>query len=116
MELEEQLYTKLTIESSEIQVLLCDSSDNWRDAKNENDSDLHIVPKCSFSATMAYCVQALKTIPKQVSSMFSSILCVIEWISIFRRILCVLKWMHGELHPRVDSHVCNAESFFQLQI
>ncbi|XP_045467694.1 vacuolar protein sorting-associated protein 13C-like [Harmonia axyridis] len=63
MELEEQLYTKLTIESSDIQVLLCDSSDNWRDARNENDSDLHIVPKCGFSATTAYCVQSLKSIP-----------------------------------------------------
>ncbi|XP_044757951.1 vacuolar protein sorting-associated protein 13A-like [Coccinella septempunctata] len=63
MELEEQLYTKLTIESSDIQVLLCDSSDNWREAKDENDSDLHIVPKCGFSATTAYCVQSLKTIP-----------------------------------------------------
>lgn len=66
MELEEQLYTKLTIESSDIQILLCNHGENWREAKNENDSDLHLVPKFSFSATMAYCVQALKTIPKQV--------------------------------------------------
>ncbi|KAL3277157.1 hypothetical protein HHI36_012509 [Cryptolaemus montrouzieri] len=64
MELEEKLYTKLTIESSGIQVLLCDSSDNWREAKHENDSELHVVPKFGFNATYAYCVQLLKTIPK----------------------------------------------------
>ncbi|KAK9875024.1 hypothetical protein WA026_005834 [Henosepilachna vigintioctopunctata] len=63
MELEEQLYSKLTIESSDMQVLLCDSSENWREAKHETNSDLHIIPKFSFNAVFAYCVQMLKTIP-----------------------------------------------------
>ncbi|RZF33558.1 hypothetical protein LSTR_LSTR008204 [Laodelphax striatellus] len=45
MELEERLYDRLHLDLSDLQVLLCDSGDEWRDAKKGHDSELHLIPK-----------------------------------------------------------------------
>lgn len=63
MELEEQLYSKLNIDCSDIQILFCDTSDNWKDARKEKDTEMHIIPKTNFSSVYAVSVADLKTIP-----------------------------------------------------
>ncbi|GJQ74448.1 hypothetical protein Trydic_g21318 [Trypoxylus dichotomus] len=65
MELEEQLYSRFRIEGSDIQVLFCDSSEDWRSGRKERDTELHMLAKNSFSATYANCVKSMTSIPKQ---------------------------------------------------
>ncbi|EEZ98160.2 hypothetical protein TcasGA2_TC000586 [Tribolium castaneum] len=64
MEMEEQLYSKYHIECTDMQVLFCQNSDNWKDERKEKDTDLHIIPKTAFSATYACCTRIEKTIPR----------------------------------------------------
>lgn len=64
MELEEQLYSKLFVNCSDVQILFCDTSDNWKDARKEKDTEMHIIPKTSFSSIYALSVANLKTIPR----------------------------------------------------
>lgn len=64
MELEERMYTKLNIQCTDLQLLFCDSSDNWKDARKEKDTEMHIVPKISFNAIYAVCVSTLQTLPR----------------------------------------------------
>lgn len=64
MEMEEQLYSKYHIECSEMQILFCQNSDNWKDERKEKDTDLHIIPKTAFSAMYACCTRIEKTIPR----------------------------------------------------
>ncbi|XP_068086254.1 intermembrane lipid transfer protein VPS13A [Anabrus simplex] len=45
MELEERLYDRLHLEFSEMQLLFCDSGEEWREARRQQDSDYHLVPK-----------------------------------------------------------------------
>ncbi|KAG8309677.1 hypothetical protein J6590_078973 [Homalodisca vitripennis] len=45
MELEERLYDRFHIDFSELQILFCDSGEEWRDAKKQLDSDYHLLPK-----------------------------------------------------------------------
>lgn len=63
-ELEEKVYSKLHVENSNTQILFCDTGDNWRDAKKEKDTELHLVPKIGFSATFATTTAQIKTIPR----------------------------------------------------
>ncbi|RZC35875.1 vacuolar protein sorting-associated protein 13A-like, partial [Asbolus verrucosus] len=63
MEMEEQLYSKLHIECSDMQVLFCQNSDDWKDERKEKDTDLHVIPKTAFSAIYAKCSKIEKTIP-----------------------------------------------------
>lgn len=64
MEMEEQMYSKLLIECSEMQLLFCQNSDSWKDERKEKDTDLHLIPKTSFSATYARRSNSEKTIPR----------------------------------------------------
>ncbi|XP_057653630.1 intermembrane lipid transfer protein VPS13A-like [Diorhabda carinulata] len=63
MELEEQLYTKLFVNFTDFQILFCDNNDNWKDAKKEKCSDLHVIPQTSYSAICAVSVAQIRTIP-----------------------------------------------------
>lgn len=63
-ELEERIYTKMHVETTDAQILFCDSGDNWRDAKKEKDTELHLIPKSGFIATFAIATKELKTIPR----------------------------------------------------
>lgn len=64
MEKEEQLYSKLHVNGSGFQILFCQNTDNWRDARKEKDTDLHLLPKTAFKITLAKCTILDKTIPK----------------------------------------------------
>lgn len=64
LELEERTYSKLHIENSNAQILFCDSSENWRDARKEKDTELHLVPKNGFTAVFSTATIELKTIPR----------------------------------------------------
>lgn len=64
MELEEQLYSKIFINCTDIQILFCDTSDNWKDARKEKDTSMHVIPKTSFTSTYALSMVNLKTIPE----------------------------------------------------
>ncbi|XP_050293548.1 intermembrane lipid transfer protein VPS13C-like [Anthonomus grandis grandis] len=63
MEMEEQLYSKLHIDCTNLQVLFCDKHDHWKEARNEKDSEMHIVPKAAFSAIYALSAVNMATIP-----------------------------------------------------
>ncbi|KAJ9582487.1 hypothetical protein L9F63_003180, partial [Diploptera punctata] len=45
MELEERLYDRLHVDFSDLQLLFCDSGEEWRDARKQQDTDYHLVPK-----------------------------------------------------------------------
>lgn len=64
LELEENIYSKLHIEHSNAQILFCDHSDDWRDAKKEKDTELHLIPKNGFTATFATATKQLNTVPR----------------------------------------------------
>lgn len=64
MELEEQMYTKMNIQCTDLQLLFCDSSDNWKDARREKDTEMHLVPKINFNTIYAICVTNLQTLPR----------------------------------------------------
>ncbi|CAH1186159.1 unnamed protein product [Phyllotreta striolata] len=63
MELEEQSYTKLNVKCTDFQILFCDNSDNWKDARRENCSEMHVVPKTCFTSICAISAVDLKSIP-----------------------------------------------------
>ncbi|KRT80523.1 hypothetical protein AMK59_6501, partial [Oryctes borbonicus] len=65
MELEEQLYSRLHIDCSDIQVLFCDSGEDWRSGRREKDTELHVLAKNFFNATYAHCIKSIPSIPKQ---------------------------------------------------
>jgi hypothetical protein len=64
MEMEEQLYSKLLLECTDMQVLFCQNSDNWKDERKEKDTDLHIISKTAFSAVYARCSRLEKSFPR----------------------------------------------------
>lgn len=64
MEIEEQVYSKLHIHGHDFQILFGQSFDNWRDARKEKDTDLHLLPKTEFKVTVAKCIISDKTIPR----------------------------------------------------
>ncbi|KAG8227036.1 hypothetical protein J437_LFUL013823 [Ladona fulva] len=45
MELEERLYDRLHLDFSEIQLLFCDSGDEWREMRKVQESEHHLIPK-----------------------------------------------------------------------
>ncbi|CAL4158065.1 unnamed protein product, partial [Meganyctiphanes norvegica] len=53
MELEEQLYDRLTITISHLQVLLADSGDEWRVHRTMDDSDSHLLPRVQIKINLA---------------------------------------------------------------
>ncbi|KAI4458553.1 vacuolar protein sorting-associated protein vps13 [Holotrichia oblita] len=65
MELEEQLYSRLHIECSDIQILFCDSSEDWRSGRREKDTELHVLAKNSFTASYANSTKTITAIPNQ---------------------------------------------------
>ncbi|KAH1005296.1 hypothetical protein HUJ04_006309 [Dendroctonus ponderosae] len=64
MELEEQLYSKLHINCTNLQVLFCDKNDHWKEARNEKDTAMHLIPKTSFTAVYALAALNVKSIPR----------------------------------------------------
>ncbi|KAG7298889.1 hypothetical protein JYU34_017346 [Plutella xylostella] len=52
MELEEKLYDRLHAECT-FQILFCDSSDPWREARKSADSELHLVPKTKIQVVFS---------------------------------------------------------------
>lgn len=64
MELEELLYSKYHIECNGAQVIFCDNSENWRDARKEKDTEIHLISKHNFSAVYADFVKDLNSVPK----------------------------------------------------
>lgn len=70
MELEEQLYSRLHIECSDIQILFCDSSEDWRSGRREKDTELHVLAKNSFTASYANSTKTITAIPKYVIPTF----------------------------------------------
>ncbi|XP_030755861.1 vacuolar protein sorting-associated protein 13A-like [Sitophilus oryzae] len=64
MELEEQLYSKLYIDCTSLQILFCDKHDHWKDARNEKDTEMHVIPKTNFNAVLALAALDLNTIPR----------------------------------------------------
>lgn len=64
MELEEQLYSRLYFKCDNTQLLFCDCNDNWKDARKEKDTDLHLISKFNYSAIYGSCVKQTKTLPK----------------------------------------------------
>nr|CAD7428776.1 unnamed protein product [Timema monikensis] len=45
MELEERLYDRLHLDCSDLQLIFCDSGEEWREVRKQQDSDHHLVPK-----------------------------------------------------------------------
>lgn len=66
MELEEQLYSRLYLKCDDTQLLFCDRADNWKDARKEKDTDLHLISKFNYAAIYGSCVKTTKTLPKLV--------------------------------------------------
>lgn len=64
MELEEQLYSRLYCKCDNSQILFCDKDENWKDARKEKDTDLHLIPKFNYTAIYATCIKTIKTLPK----------------------------------------------------
>ncbi|KAK5650330.1 hypothetical protein RI129_001359 [Pyrocoelia pectoralis] len=64
MELEEQLYSRFNVNCSEMQILFCDASENWKDARKEKDSDMHLLQKLNFSSTFAISSQTFHSLPR----------------------------------------------------
>lgn len=64
MELEERLYSKTLFKCSDIQILFCGNKDNWRDAKKEKETQMHIVSKTNFQSIFAVSVVEIKTLPR----------------------------------------------------
>ncbi|XP_025830546.1 vacuolar protein sorting-associated protein 13C [Agrilus planipennis] len=73
MEMEEQLYSRLHIKCSDIQVLFGNSKDNWKESMKEKDTELHILPKTKISAFYALRVRDVSNIPRyKFSSAFEN--------------------------------------------
>lgn len=64
LELEERVYSKLYVEHSNAQILFCKDCDNWRDARKEKDTELHLIPKSGFIATFSTATKQVKSIPR----------------------------------------------------
>lgn len=57
MELEEQLYSRLHVDLFHIQMLFCDSGENWRDARREIDTEMHLISKMNVLLVFSSCVR-----------------------------------------------------------
>lgn len=57
-ELEEQLYSRLHIDLFHMQLLFCDSGENWRDARREIDTEMHLVSKMNMLLVFSHCVRS----------------------------------------------------------
>lgn len=64
MELEERLYSKILLKCTDIQILFCDNKDDWKEAKRENDTEMHLVSKTNFQSIFAVSVVDIKTLPR----------------------------------------------------
>lgn len=56
-ELEEQLYSRLHIDLFHIQLLFCDSGENWRDARREIDTEMHLISKMNVLLVFSSCIK-----------------------------------------------------------
>lgn len=56
-ELEEQLYSRLHIDLFHVQILFCDSGENWRDARKEIDTEMHLISKMNILLVFSSCVR-----------------------------------------------------------
>ncbi|XP_066252577.1 intermembrane lipid transfer protein VPS13A-like [Euwallacea similis] len=93
MEMEEQLYSKLHIDCTNFQVIFCDKNDHWKDARNEKDTVMHIVPKTTFNAVYAIAALDLDSIPR----LKFNISCNTLKLNISeRKIGCILKFFNIE--------------------
>lgn len=57
-ELEEQLYSRLHVDLYQMQLLFCDSGENWRDARREIDTDMHLVSKMNMLLVFSHCIRS----------------------------------------------------------
>lgn len=57
-ELEEQLYSRLHIDLFQMQLLFCDSGENWRDARREIDTDMHLISKMNTLLVFSHCIRS----------------------------------------------------------
>ncbi|KAL1509464.1 hypothetical protein ABEB36_004192 [Hypothenemus hampei] len=64
MEMEELVYSKLHLDCTNLQVLFCDKNDHWKEARNEKDTIMHLIPKTSFTAGYALLALDVNAIPK----------------------------------------------------
>lgn len=64
MELEERLYSKILLKCTDIQILFCDIKDNWKDARREIDTEMHLFSKSTFQSICAVSVTEMKTLPR----------------------------------------------------
>lgn len=51
LELQEQVYSKLYVEHSNAQILLCKPCDYWRNARKAKETEVNLIPKSGFTAT-----------------------------------------------------------------
>lgn len=64
MELEEQLYSRLYFKCDNCQVLFCDSKENWKDARKEKDTELHLFSKFNCTSIYSTCIKIMKALPQ----------------------------------------------------
>lgn len=64
MELEEQLYSKIILKCTDVQILFCDIKDNWKDARKETNTEMHIIAKTNFQSIFAVSVMEINTLPR----------------------------------------------------
>lgn len=57
-ELEEQLYSRLHVDLFQMQLLFCDSGENWRDARREIDTDMHLISKMNMLLVFSHCIRS----------------------------------------------------------
>lgn len=62
----EQSYSRLHIDCHDMQILFSDATENWSDARKENDTDMHLLSRSSVSATYSKCIKSTDTITKYV--------------------------------------------------
>ncbi|XP_071038592.1 intermembrane lipid transfer protein VPS13A [Parasteatoda tepidariorum] len=66
METEERLYDRFNIALSDAQVLFSDLGEEWRTAKQQSETDMHLVPKAKVTVVFSNSVRPdCKTLPKQ---------------------------------------------------
>lgn len=62
-EIEDRVYSKLYVEHSNAQILFCDHGDNWKDARKEKDTELHLIPRSGFVAIFSTAARHVKNMP-----------------------------------------------------
>ncbi|XP_067142942.1 intermembrane lipid transfer protein VPS13A-like isoform X2 [Centruroides vittatus] len=66
MEIEERLYDRFNIVLSDFQILFADSGDEWRNAKQLPESDIHLLPKARIQTLFSNSIKAeYKQLPRQ---------------------------------------------------